>query len=119
LLWWSLVLSTDGNIVTAFMLPGVVWSFGAGAGIVAGFVVCTMGVEGPAAGAASGLVNTTLQVGGAIGVAVFSSIAVARAESLTGVSQSSALVAGNSAAFAGGIVLALVGIAFALRLIRR
>lgn len=117
LLWWSMALSTDGSIVTTFMLPGMVWSFGAGAGIVAGYVVCTSGVEGPAAGAASGLVNTTLQVGGAIGIAIFSSIAVARSSSLP--AGPAALVAGNSAAFAGGIVLALVGVAFAVTLSRR
>jgi hypothetical protein len=115
LLWWSLVLSGDGDVVTTFVLPGMVWSFGAGSGIVAGYIVCTAGVEGPAAGAASGLVNTTLQVGGAIGVAVFSTIAAAYA----GAASPADLVHGNAAAFAGGIVLALVGVAFALRAARR
>jgi MFS family permease len=108
LLWWSLVLSADGNVVTTFVLPGVVWSFGAGAGIVAGYVTCTAGVAGPAAGAASGLVNTTLQVGGAIGVAVFSTVAAARAD----------LVAGNATALASGIALAALGVALALRAAR-
>ena len=109
LLWWSLVLSPDGNIVTTFVLPGMAWSFGAGAGIVAGYVTCTMGVEGPAAGAASGLVNTTLQVGGAIGVAIFSTVAAAHADP----------VSGNATALVTGLVLAVVGVAFALRAARR
>jgi MFS family permease len=115
LAWWSTVLSTDGNIVTAFMLPGMVWSFGAGAGIVAGYVVCTSGVEGPASGAASGLVNTTLQVGGVIGIAVFSTIAVGH---VTGAPGREALASGNAAALAGGIALAVIGVALALTLAR-
>jgi MFS family permease len=109
LLWWSLALSADGNVVTSFVLPGMVWSFGAGAGIVAGYVVCTAGVEGPAAGAASGLVNTTLQVGGAIGVAIFSTV------SATQVNPTS----GNATALAAGIALAALGVALALRAARR
>jgi MFS family permease len=121
LLWWSMALSTDGNIVTAFMLPGMVWSFGAGAGIVAGYVVCTAGVEGPAAGAASGLVNTTLQVGGAIGIAIFSTIAVAQTDGLlaNGTPREQALTSGNASAFVGGVVLAAIGVAFAVTLARR
>ncbi len=97
------------------MLPGMVWSFGAGAGIVAGYVVCTSGVDGPASGAASGLVNTTLQVGGVIGIAVFSTIAVGHASSLGRAS----MAAGNAAAFAGGIVLAVIGVVLALTLARK
>ncbi|GAB1508147.1 MFS transporter [Actinophytocola sp. KF-1] len=109
LLWWTLTLSADGNIVTSFVLPGMVWSFGAGAGIVAGYVVCTAGVAGPAAGAASGLVNTTLQVGGAIGVAIFSTVAAAHSDQ----------VVGNATALASGIALAALGVLLALRAARR
>ena len=108
LLWWSLALSPDGNVLTSFVLPGMVWSFGAGAGIVAGYVVCTVGVEGPAAGAASGLVNTTLQVGGAIGVAVFSTVSAVHVNP----------VSGNAAALASGIALAAIGVVLALRAAR-
>ncbi len=109
LLWWSLALDADGNVVTSFVLPGMVWSFGAGAGIVAGYVTCTAGVEGPAAGAASGLVNTTLQVGGAFGVAIFSTVAAAQADPASG----------NATALASGIALAAIGVALALRAARR
>lgn len=104
LLWWSLALSADGDIVTSFVLPGMVWSFGAGSGIVAGYVVCTAGVEGPAAGAASGLVNTTLQVGGAIGVAIFSTVSAAQLDPTSG----------NATALASGVALAVIGVALAL-----
>jgi hypothetical protein len=106
LLWWSLAPSADGDIVTSFVLPGMVRSFGAGAGIVAGYVVCTAGVEGPAA--ASGLVNTTLRVGGAIGVAVFSTVSAAHLHPASG----------NATALASGIALAALGVALALRAAR-
>lgn len=117
LLWWTTALSLDGSIVTGFMLPGMVWSFGAGASIVAGYVVCTIGTDGAVAGAASGLVNTTLQVGGAIGVAVFSTIAVSRAASLPN-QGAAALLSGNSHALAGGVVLAVVGVLISIALSR-
>jgi len=43
------------------------------------FVVCTSDVAGPAMGAASGLVSTTLQVGGALGVVALSMLTQPRA----------------------------------------
>ncbi|MEU6219993.1 MFS transporter [Streptomyces sp. NPDC047022] len=74
LLWWGGVLKADGDILLSFLLPGMVWGLGLGAAIVAAFVVCTSGLQGPVQGAASGLVSTTLQVGGALGVAVLTTV---------------------------------------------
>lgn len=121
LVWWASALSADANVITAFVLPGMVWSFGTGASIVAGTVVCTTGVDETVSGAAAGLVNTTLQVGGAVGVAVFSTIAVNRSGALTaqGSDLPTALTSGNAYALAGGVGVAVLGVLITLVLLRR
>jgi len=75
LAWWAGTIGPQSNVVTSFVLPGMLWGFGMGAGIVAAFVVCTSGLHGAVQGAASGLVSTTLQIGGAMGVAGLSTVA--------------------------------------------
>jgi EmrB/QacA subfamily drug resistance transporter len=72
------------------------------------------------AGLASGLVNTTVQIGGALGLAVLATLASARTSSLitTGDSSRAALTGGYQLAFAvaaGLVVLALVVSAALLR----
>jgi MFS family permease len=66
------------------------------------------------AGLASGLVNTTAQVGGAVGLSVLASLSTARTESLLGdgVARATALTGGFHLAF--GVGAALVGLAIVL-----
>src|SRR5438874_1160132 len=72
------------------------------------------------AGLASGLINTNQQVGGAIGVAVASTIFITRANDLlhTGHSQAAAFTSGYQEAFWALIALALLGAFAALVLLR-
>jgi EmrB/QacA subfamily drug resistance transporter len=67
------------------------------------------------AGLASGLVNTTRQVGGALGLAAMASVATMRGESLAaaGASGAQALTGGSQLAFdlAAGLVLVAIGVA--------
>jgi EmrB/QacA subfamily drug resistance transporter len=72
------------------------------------------------AGLASGLINTNQQVGGAIGVAVVSTIFITRANDLlhTGHSPAAAFTSGYQNAFWALIALALVGAFAALVLLR-
>ena len=67
------------------------------------------------AGLASGLVNTTAQVGGALGLAVLATLSRTRSESLThaGKSHLAALTGGYHLAFliASGLILAAVAVA--------
>ncbi|MEV6523420.1 malonic semialdehyde reductase [Longispora sp. NPDC051575] len=107
LAWWALALSPTGNVLTASVLPGIVWGLGGGVVIVSAFVVCTSGLHGPVMGAASGLVSTTLQVGGALGVAVLSVVAARQA---AGATPGEALTAGHSAALWVAMGLALLAV---------
>jgi MFS family permease len=72
------------------------------------------------AGLASGLINTNQQVGGAIGVAVASTIFISHSKDLlkTGHSPAEALTSGYQWAFWALIALALVGALIAFVLLR-
>ncbi|MBM7785588.1 MFS transporter [Tenggerimyces flavus] len=70
------------------------------------------------AGLASGLANTTMQVGGALGVAVLAALATSRADHLTSVGEraTAALASGYQLAFtvSGTLILAAALVAFTL-----
>src|SRR5215211_2371368 len=89
-------------------------------GMVFGFVPVTIaafiGVPHHLAGLASGLMNTTQQIGGAIGVAVASTIFTSRAKS--GHFTPAAFTSGYHWAFVALVVFALVGAVAALVLLR-
>ncbi len=93
---WYTQISTDGTYV-ADLLPGFVM---VGIGIPFSFIPINIaalaGVEWHEAGLASGLINTSQQIGGAIGVAVISTVAFTHAETLLGQGDSPPL------AFTGG-----------------
>ncbi len=112
--WGAAALGPTSGIVTSFVLPGMVWTFGCGMALVAAFVACTSGLHGQVMGAASGLVSTTLQVGGAIGVAVLSVLANRSVGAAGPTERAQVLAAGQSAALWAAAVFALVGIPFAL-----
>ncbi len=91
-----------------------------GAGVGSSFpalMTLSMSGAGPKdAGLASGLVNTTLQVGGALGLAVLATLATTKTNNLrgSGDSAAAALVGGYHLAFVIGAVLVLVAVAIAV-----
>jgi EmrB/QacA subfamily drug resistance transporter len=108
--------SYTGNLLVG-LLP---LSLGMGLTFVPITLLGTGNVESDDAGLASGLFNTSQQVGGALGLAVLSTVAASHSEALVkaGTSQYAALVSGYHVAFAGGAILLASGailLAVALR----
>jgi EmrB/QacA subfamily drug resistance transporter len=102
------------DLLPAMMLLGV------GAGLVFPSVVAlAMSAATPEdSGLASGLVNTTRQVGGVLGIAVLATLATARSDVLRahGATEAAALAGGYRLAFtvAAGLVLAAIAIGLVL-----
>ncbi|MFI6846279.1 MFS transporter [Kitasatospora sp. NBC_00085] len=109
------------------LLPGLLMlSVGLGIAFVPVTLLATSGVPEADAGLASGLYQTTQEIGGAIGLAVLSAIAVRRtAGELDGVdspdtaTQLAAQVSGFRAAFAVGALLLLTGAILFAALLRK
>src|SRR5207342_697516 len=114
-------VSVGGSYV-ADLLPGfLLIGIGIGFSFVPISIAALAGVKASEAGLASGLINTSQQIGGALGIAALSTIATTRTEDAlaTGTLVPSALVDGFSAAFLAGALIAGAGIIAALTLIRR
>jgi MFS family permease len=98
----------------ADILPGLlVMSLGLGAIFVGATVAANAGVPSGQAGLAAGLLNTSLQLGIAVGLAVFSALATTRTDHLLAVQRSAdqALVGGYGLALqAASIFLAAAGL---------
>jgi EmrB/QacA subfamily drug resistance transporter len=101
-----------GDLFFALLLLGP----GIGAAYVAGSIASLTGVADSEAGLASGLNNASFQIGGAVGVAVLSTVAVAGAH---GADRLAALTDGYQSAFAVAIAFAVVGMAAAGLLLGR
>jgi len=80
---WFAQIDAGGGYASDVLGPSLVWGPGLGIAIVVVIATATddLGGEGES-GLASGLVNTTLQVGGAIGLAALSTVAFGRVDDL-------------------------------------
>jgi EmrB/QacA subfamily drug resistance transporter len=105
------------DLLPGFLLVGV----GIGFSFVPISIAALAGVQPAEAGLASGLINTSQQIGGALGIAALATIATSRTtdQIAAGAAQSQALVDGFTAAFIVGTVIAAVGVVASLTLIRR
>jgi EmrB/QacA subfamily drug resistance transporter len=103
-------VSVDGSYLGDLFLGLLILGPGIGAAYVAGSIASLTGVAESEAGLASGLNNASFQIGGAVGVAVLSTVAVSGAN---GTDSLAALTNGYRSAFAVAIVFAAVGLAVA------
>ncbi len=120
LLWFSQI-SVGGSYVEDILFPSLLAAFGLGFAFVPMTIAAVAGVEPHEAGLASGLINTSQQIGGALGLAVLAAIANSRRESLTeaGTALPSALTEGFQLALTVGAGFAVVGAILALLLVDR
>jgi EmrB/QacA subfamily drug resistance transporter len=103
----------------ANVLPSIiVSSLGMGAVFMPLTLVATTGLEDEDQGLASGLFNTSQQIGGALGLAILSTIAASKTAGAGGADDAAALVKGFHWAFAGGAVFVALALVTMLALLR-
>ncbi|MGH3071452.1 MAG: MFS transporter [Gaiellaceae bacterium] len=107
-----------GDLLAPFLLMGA----GTGLLFVASVISALEGVSERESGLASGLINTSQQVGGAIGVAVLSTVAVSRTEDVLADGSApgpvDALSEGFQSAYTAAVGLTIAAAAVALLLLR-
>ena len=120
-------LTVGGSYLTEMLPSMALIAAGIGTVFVPVTLLATSGIDADDQGLASGLFNTSQQFGGALGLAVLSSLAASRTDarladlggSASRVDQFEALVSGYHLAFGVAAVLMLVAAGLAVALIRR
>ncbi|HEX6026708.1 MAG TPA: MFS transporter [Solirubrobacter sp.] len=107
-------VSVDGSYLGDIFFALLIFGPGLGAAFVAGSIGSLAGVAERDAGLASGLNNSSFQIGGAIGVAIVSTVAVSQAD---GADPLTAMTTGFQSAFATAIIFAVAGVLVALALL--
>jgi len=113
-------VSVDGSYL-GDLLPGfLVIAVGMGFSFVPISIAALAGVQPSEAGLASGLINTSQQIGGALGIAALSAIATSITTDglATGDAPAVAMVDGFQAAFIAGAGVAVIGVLVALFVVR-
>jgi len=111
----------DGHYLVDVLPVMLVLGTGAGLFFPSLTTLAMSGVSESESGLASGLINTSLQVGGSIGLAVLAGLATTRADHLrgTGHSTAAALTGGYHLAFLVGAGLVVAAIVVAVRVLER
>jgi hypothetical protein len=121
LVWFSQVPGTGGAYGADVLGPSLLAALGLGFAFVAVTTAAVAGTEPHEAGLASGLINTSQQVGGSLGLAILATIANSRTQSLlhshVAVHVSVALTKGFDRAFLVGAGFAVLGAILAALLI--
>jgi EmrB/QacA subfamily drug resistance transporter len=114
LVWFSQV-SPGGSYLGDILFPSLLAAVGLGFAFVPDTIAAVSGVADREQGLASGLINTSQQIGGALGLAVLSTIA----NSVTGSAlEAGPLTDGFQAAFLAGAGIAALGFVATLTLVR-
>lgn len=113
-------LSVDGSFLGDMFLGLLLFGPGLGAGTVAGAIAGLSGISDRHSGVASGLNSAAFQVGGALGIAIISSVVVARTNNAlaAGRDSMSAVTEGYRYGFGAAVVFGLLGLLAAAVLLR-
>jgi EmrB/QacA subfamily drug resistance transporter len=130
-LLWLAQIPAEGGSYLRHILPGfIIMGLGMGASFVAMTIAATSGVPKGESGLASGLINTSQQIGGALGLAILTAVGSSRTKSVLEESAqasggqispqavSHALVEGYHWAFYAGAGIAVLSIIFAIFVIK-
>jgi EmrB/QacA subfamily drug resistance transporter len=112
-------LGVDSSYAVHIGLAGFVTTFGVGLSFVPITLSATNGVAPADAGLASGLINTTRQIGGSLGLAVLLTVASSRSHALVHDTAHAAETAGFTRAFEVAAVLLVLAAVIAFALIPR
>jgi len=109
-----------GGSYAADVFPGALLSaIGMGLSLVPATIVATQGLAGSQSGIGSGLLNTSRLMGGALGLAVLSTIADAQTRHAVSRGTAHALTSGFDLAFAVGAAISLLGALVAAGMLTR
>src|SRR5204863_4732778 len=108
-------IPVDGSYVADVLPALLVSSLGLGGVFVPLTLIATTGLKDEDQGLASGLFNTSQQIGGALGLAILSTLAASRTHG----TSSADLVSGFHAAFAGSALFVLAGLVALVLMLRR
>jgi EmrB/QacA subfamily drug resistance transporter len=123
LVWFSQV-SVGGGFASDILGPSLLAAAGLGLAFVPQTIAAVSGVAEREAGLASGLINTSQQVGGALGLAVLATVADSRTDDVVASAGGgpsalpNALTEGFQSAFLAGAGIAVLGLLATLFLIR-
>jgi MFS family permease len=117
---WYTQISVDGTYVNDLLGGYLLFGFGLAFAFIPVSIAALAGVGPREAGLASGLLNTAQQVGGAVGVAIATSVWVSHSTHLlrTGSSPPAALTGGYALAFWVVAGISAAGVLAALFLVR-
>jgi EmrB/QacA subfamily drug resistance transporter len=116
-------VSVGGSYLGDMIFGLLIFGAGIGPDFATATIAALAGVSERESGVASGLSNTAFQIGGALGVAIVSTVAVSRSEDFLaangGANPLLVLTEGFQSAFLACVVLAGIGVALALALLGR
>ena len=110
-LGWFSQVSPGGTYVGDVLFPSILAAIGLGFAFVPVTIAAVSGVEPDEAGLASGLINTSQQIGGALGLGVLIAVWTSRTDPLLeqGTAPAVALTEGFQNAFMVGSGIAILG----------
>jgi EmrB/QacA subfamily drug resistance transporter len=116
-------VSVGGSYLGDMIFGLLIFGAGIGPAFATATIAALAGVSERESGVASGLSNTAFQIGGALGVAIVSTVAVSRSEDFLAANDGAnpllVLTEGYQSAFLACVVLAGIGVALALALLGR